>query len=326
MIRRLTRWLIALQLIAAAVVGWICFHFLLIATGPAFLAGLIAVVVVRLAIVANNFIISKKYGSPTPARFALNPWQRCQLFFREFVASMASSSWLMPFLSLSSSDRLPSATPVLLVHGYGCNSAYWIPMSKALTHAGIAHDGVDMEPLLADIDTYAAIIHEAVEEMLASTGRRRLVIVAHSMGGLAVRAYMRKHGNERIAKVITLGTPHHGTVLGNFGIGTNSRQMGVSGQHPEDMRPADWLRQLAESESPETRALFVSIYSHHDNIVVPQTSSHLPGARNIEFGGIGHVTLAFDTQIQRAVIGEILQTSEEKMQPGESSSIQSRYP
>src|SRR6185312_13235296 len=153
MIRRLTRWLIALQLVAAAVIGCICFRLLSIPSGHAFLAGLMAVAVVRLAIVANNFLISKKYGSPTPARFALNPWQRCRLFFREFAASMSSSSWLMPFLSLPSSERLPSAAlPVLLVHGYGCNSAYWIPMGKALTHAGIAHDGIDMEPLLADID------------------------------------------------------------------------------------------------------------------------------------------------------------------------------
>jgi hypothetical protein len=39
------------------------------------------------------------------------------------------------------------------------------------------------------------------------------------------------------------------------------------------------------------RALITSIYTHHDNIVAPQTSSVLPGARNIAFGGVGHVAL-----------------------------------
>src|SRR5262249_19322730 len=47
-------------------------------------------------------------------------------------------------------------------------------------------------------------------------------IVAHSMGGLVARAYMQQHkhntgvflgkdGGERVLKLITLATPHHGT-------------------------------------------------------------------------------------------------------------------
>jgi len=47
------------------------------------------------------------------------------------------------------------------------------------------------------------------------------------------------------------------------------------------------------------------MYSHHDNIVAPQTSAHLPGARNLAFGGIGHVALASDARILRQLLAEI---------------------
>jgi hypothetical protein len=66
---------------------------------------------------------------------------------------------------------------------------------------------------------------------------------------------------------------------------------------------------LAASEDAQTRALFVSIYSHQDNIVAPQTSSHLPGATNIELHGIGHVALALDAKVQSLVVAEIRKAS-----------------
>ena len=66
-----------------------------------------------------------------------------------------------------------------------------------------------------------------------------------------------------------------------------------------------WLRKLDESEGEATRKLFVSIYSHQDNIVAPQTSSELKGARNIAFRGIGHVALALHPMIQASVLAEI---------------------
>jgi hypothetical protein len=68
---------------------------------------------------------------------------------------------------------------------------------------------------------------------------------------------------------------------------------------------SDWLRALAASESAATRALVSSIYTHHDNIIAPRTSSVLPGARNIEFGGIGHVALGRNPRILNQVMDEI---------------------
>jgi triacylglycerol esterase/lipase EstA (alpha/beta hydrolase family) len=128
------------------------------------------------------------------------------------------------------------------------------------------------------------------------------------MGGLVARAYLRDHGAARIARVITLGTPHRGTGLARFGAGDNSRQMQWTGSAIEG-RCSAWLAELERREDPALRALFVSIYSHHDNIVSPQLSSSLPGAVNIEFNGIGHVALGLHPRVQREVIAAIRGTA-----------------
>jgi triacylglycerol esterase/lipase EstA (alpha/beta hydrolase family) len=123
-----------------------------------------------------------------------------------------------------------------------------------------------------------------------------VAIVAHSMGGLVARAWMRDHGTAALARLITLGTPHHGTALARFGLGRNAVQMRTG---------SAWLRLLSAGEDPAARALVTSLYTHHDNIVSPRESGHLPGARNLEFGGVGHVALGSNPRVLAAVMQEL---------------------
>jgi triacylglycerol esterase/lipase EstA (alpha/beta hydrolase family) len=310
MIVRITRTLLFVQLviaIAIAVVLVKLFH----VDHPvmAMLAGIGIVLLVRMQITANNFFLSSRYRSETPPAYRLKWWQACRLFLQEYRATMTSSSITMPFYAFTKRvAEKPSALPVLLIHGYGCNSGYWHAMSKALTKAQITHYAVSMEPIVCGIDDYVQAVHEAVEAMCKETGSDKIVIVAHSMGGLVTRAYLRDHGGARIAKAITLGTPHHGTGVARFGIGQNCREMNWSAEAGQGVSSA-WLRRLAESEDQKLYKILVSLYSHHDNIISPQTSSHVPGATNIEFFGIGHVALAFHPAVQARVIAEIRNTS-----------------
>jgi triacylglycerol lipase len=272
----------------------------------AVLASIGAVLLLRILITANSFFAAWLYRSETPAERSLGWSEFFQLFREEFSATMLSSSWSMAFHAFDKRPaKYPEGLPVLLIHGYGCNSGYWHAMSKALTSAHVTHHAVNLEPIFGDIDEYVPTIQRAIETLCAETGQPKIIIVAHSMGGLVSRAYLRRHGSERIAKVITLGTPHRGTGLANFGIGENSRQMRWRGD-VENGVISDWLRQLEETEDHSVYKLFVSIYSHHDNIVSPQTSSYLAGARHIEFHGVGHVALGLNRAVQAKVLEEIL--------------------
>jgi len=303
----MTRRLLLLQLLACAALCAAAVHWLHQPLLLAALESLLALLAVRMAITINSFALAWRYRSDTPAAHRLDAAQIVRLFFAEFHASLWSSSWAMPFQCFGDGGVTQSnGLPVLLVHGYGCNSGYWHAMHRALARDGINHHAIDLEPVFGDIEEYVPLVQKAVNDLCRSSGHGRVIVVAHSMGGLAARAYLRTHGNAKIARLITIGTPHHGTAIANFGVGMNCRQMHSRatkdrGQYVSSL----WLRKLDEGEDIATRANIVSIYSHHDNIVAPQTSAHLDGARNIAFEGIGHVALALHPRIHACVIDEI---------------------
>ncbi|MGK5020865.1 esterase/lipase family protein [Janthinobacterium sp. LB2P10] len=316
MIARILKWLMLLQVLAVLGFAYLLMHAWGIASpGIAVLLALTMLLAMRALIEAYNFRLSRRLGSPVPAQYQLGVQGAARLFLGELRATLWTSSWGMLRPRLHAPDAATDACglPVLLIHGYVCNRGYWTPLSRQLARAGIAHDAVDLEPIFADIEDVVPQVARAVEALCVRTGSERVIIVAHSMGGLVARAWLRRYGAARVARIITIGTPHHGTVLANLATGTNACQMrrshGALGGAPHA-----WLVQLAASETPELRALITSMYSHHDNIVAPQTSAHLPGARNLAYGGIGHVALASDPCVLHQLLAEIT-TKHEVAQP-----------
>jgi triacylglycerol esterase/lipase EstA (alpha/beta hydrolase family) len=245
----------------------------------------------------NNFVLSAVFASPTPAAHRLTLRARARMLACEYRASMVLTTWTMARAGAATRIYPESGqVPVLLLHGYGANSGYWAHLTPLLDAARISHASVDLEPVAAGIDDYAPLVERHVQALLAATGAKQVAIVAHSMGGLVARAWMRAHGHTRVARALTLGTPHHGTAMARFGLGPSALQM----------RPgSDWLRTLDAGEGGATRALITSIFTHHDNIIAPQTSSRLAGARNVELGGVGHVALGRDARVLAEVIREL---------------------
>lgn len=322
MIVRITRALLLLQFLLAAGLGTAADKLFHLGSMPAAMIGIGIVLLLRMLITANNFWLAWYFGSTTPPEHQISLWQAIRLFLVEYRSTMIGSSWTMPFCTFSLRIATDTATlPVVLVHGYGCNSGYWHVMSKALARARITHYAVDLEPITGSIDDYAPIVHDAIERLCRECGTQQVIIVAHSMGGLVTRAYLRDYGSQRVARVITLGTPHRGTALARFGIGHNTRQMLWSVAEQEEWS-SPWLHRLAKEESPSLYRLFVSIYSHHDNIIAPQTSSHLLGAKNIAHGGIGHVALASHPVVVDEVVREIREASQNALRLADASAGQ----
>jgi triacylglycerol esterase/lipase EstA (alpha/beta hydrolase family) len=301
--RTLLRGLLVVQALLALGIAWaLVRHGWSVAAAVPAGCGLVALV--RLVINVNNFVVARFTASPTPAAYRIGPRGWLRMLAQEFWASMRATSWRMPrgracMRVFRDSDRLP----VLLVHGYGCNSGYWADLMPRLAAARMSYAAIDLEPLGGAIDAYVPQVEAGVRALCAATGSGQVAIVAHSMGGLVARAWLRAHGSARVARVITLGTPHHGTALARFGLGRNAAQMrrAVDG--------GTWLPALAASEvaseAADVPSLVTSIFSHHDNIVSPQTSSVLAAARTVAFGGIGHVALGSHPRVLAAVLHEL---------------------
>jgi triacylglycerol esterase/lipase EstA (alpha/beta hydrolase family) len=155
---------------------------------------------------------------------------------------------------------------------------------------------LDCTPPLARIAGYAPQVARAMDEILAATGARQVVLIGHSMGGLVCRAYIDQFGTGKVAHIITLGTPHGGTWMTQLGLGPGVRNMDVQ---------SGWLAGLREREaagSATPYANFTCIFTYHDNLVTPQINATLPGANQIALSGIGHVSLV----LSNAVLGHVL--------------------
>ncbi|PHV05064.1 lipase [Janthinobacterium sp. BJB412] len=304
MIRRLLALLLAVQALAALALAWGLWRGAGWQPAAALAAGVGAVLAARLAINLNNFRLSRRWRSAVPAEFQLGPAAALRLCWGEFAASLRSSSWdmLLPsplWLAPAPPGGAPAAPPVLLLHGYACNGGYWRRLGRRLRRAGISHYALDLAPPGAAIDEFVPQVRAAVAMLCARTGAPQVVLLGHSMGGLVARSYLRADGAARVARLITLGSPHHGTALARLGPGANAAQMRHGGA---------WLAALAQAEAAAGGSggpAVVSLFSHHDNIVAPQDSARLAGARNLAVGAVGHVALGSDASVMQCVLAEI---------------------
>ena len=205
-------------------------------------------------------------------------------------------AWLQPFAWRRWPDTaFPSAgtsaqRAVVLVHGFVCNRGLWTPWLRELRRREVPYATVNLEPVFGSIDDYAPLIEDAVSRATAATGQPPL-LVGHSMGGLAIRAWLRASGGaavQRVHHIVTLGTPHHGTWLARFSHLTNGQQMRVAGP---------WLRQLQADEATSACPQFTCWYSNADNIVFPASTATLPGADNRHIAGVPHVAMAFHPKV-----------------------------
>lgn len=222
---------------------------------------------------------------PTPPASAA---QLLRAWWGEVCSAPVVFCWRQPFFSRRHADFLPAAVAgrrgVLLVHGFVCNRGLWNPLLVRLQAAGVPVVAVNLEPVFGSIDAYAGCIEAGMRRLRECTGVAPLV-VAHSMGGLAVRRWWAGLADPTLAPhhVITIGTPHHGTWLARFALTPNARQM---------RRASAWLQALAAQEPAGRAARFTCFYGHCDNIVFPPATATLPGADNRHLSGVAHVHMA----------------------------------
>ena len=168
--------------------------------------------------------------------------------------------------------------PVLLVSGYGGNLDALTPLASAVEQSGrevvvvpVVGDGT------GDLDDQAAALGERVDDLLGDDVPS-VDVVGYSAGGVVARAWVADHGgDEQARRVVTLGSPHHGT-------DTAQLALDAAGTCPDACRqlaPAsDFLRALNAGDETPPGPEYVSVWTETDRVVVPAESARLSGATN----------------------------------------------
>lgn len=264
-------------------------YFLDLAPGMASLAALAIMLGLRAGIIAVTWAHAFIHLSPAAP---LGVARALAMIVAEYLAFLALFLVIQPFeRAWMGKDRLLAGRRVvLLVHGYACNRGAWWWLRRRLEDGGYTVATLNLEPIYADIDRYVSRLAERIETVCRETGCARLALVGHSMGGLVARAYLATAGADRVERLVTIATPHAGTMLAPLGIGTNARQMEAG---------SAWLRKRWR-ESPPVPA--TAMRASHDNFVMPQDNQRLPGAVDVELPAVGHLALLFSGKTADALL------------------------
>jgi pimeloyl-ACP methyl ester carboxylesterase len=247
-------------------------------------------------LVAVSFALTWIWRTPRQPRMQLDFAGCVRLFFGEVLA--VAMSWpLMALHRLVMRDPAPAPArlPVILVHGVLVNDGAWFMMRRHLARRAV-HPvyTVNYGPPYGDIENFAGQLGAKIESVCAATGANRITLVGHSMGGLVARSYLRQRGPARIERIVTIGTPHHGSVLAWAFVGRCLAQM----------RPGNaWLEELNRNEAEPPPVPILSIWSRHDSLVAPQASCELGSAENVALLGVGHNALLGDRRVAEQIRG-----------------------
>ncbi|MRD49510.1 triacylglycerol lipase [Caenimonas koreensis] len=286
--------------LAALSLGWFAWHWN--ASPGIAVAGFVLIAFSYAAFLAVEFVALHFVGGDPQARPGALDLIRA--WVGEVISAPRVFCWRQPFRWRAVPDFLGPVDGgrrgAVFIHGFVCNRGFWNPWLDRLRAAGHPFVAVNLEPVFGSIDEYVPIIEDAVERVTRATGMPP-VLICHSMGGLAARAWLRvAKDHRRVHRVVTIGSPHNGTWLGRFSHLTNGREMRLDGK---------WVRELAKAANSQSHALFTCWYSNCDNIVFPVSTATLPGADNRLVRGVAHVDLAFDRLVVEETLAFVLAPS-----------------
>jgi triacylglycerol lipase len=160
-----------------------------------------------------------------------------------------------------------------------------------------------------DLDAQASALGRTVRGVLDRTHSATVDVIGYSAGGVVARLWVAEHGGDRLTRrLITLGSPHHGTDVATLAgsalpgaCPTACRQLAVD---------SSLLARLNDDETPPGPT-YVSIWTTLDDIVLPADSARLEGAQDITVQSvcptdpIRHTGLPTDPRVESLVLAEL---------------------
>jgi triacylglycerol lipase len=224
----------------------------------------------------------------------MRPYVRPRPRARQFGEALREATWMLftqPILPLFYfvGRRLAggNGTPIVAVHGYGQNRINFLGVARACSRAGLGPVYGFNYPWYASAQSNAKRLARFCERVRRETGAERVDLVAHSWGGPIALEYLHDGGAEHARRLVTVASPHAGIVWRGPLIGASGAQL---------RRGSAFLVERATRAVPVPS---LSIYSTHDNVVHPPTTSTLVqrGGQDHTVEHLSHLAILFDARV-----------------------------
>lgn len=174
----------------------------------------------------------------------------------------------------------PLGKTVLLLHGLSDTQAIFNRMATHLRQAGYAVFSLDFQPANASLglEPLADQVADYISNHLPAP--TPLDVVGFSMGGIVGRYYVQRLGGmQRVQRLITVASPHQGTLSAY----TSPRLGSVQ------MRPnSSFLQELNEDIAILEQLNFTSIWTPLDLMILPAHSSQIAVGKNVQIPILTH--------------------------------------
>lgn len=181
--------------------------------------------------------------------------------------------------------------PVLLVPGWLDEARDLAALRIRFLSAGWAPEAVaavDFADPTGSNRVHARELNDSARALLARTGAERIDVVAHSMGGLATRTWLREGGAELARRAVFMASPHRGTWSAYLAWGDGS----------EEMQPGspflEWLNSVPAVPGGVEALTIRTVLETH---VLPPESATLPGVPDVELCCPTHTGLLRDLDV-----------------------------
>ncbi|OHB26042.1 MAG: hypothetical protein A2X84_09675 [Desulfuromonadaceae bacterium GWC2_58_13] len=178
-------------------------------------------------------------------------------------------------------------TPVILLHGLFHNRACWLWLRLRLRLLGIRSLHSINLPPWKDVESLTERVAKKVDELRHASGVSKVHLIGHSMGGIIARNYLQiRGGAQKVDHCVLIASPNRGSKLAALALSPLATVL---------MPGSELLQRLDAAPIPPS-AKVTTIYSRHDNIVLPPESARFEETENIELTGAGHTTLLYHPQ------------------------------
>lgn len=218
---------------------------------------------------------------------------------RTITAALSTAAAATLALAMAPSGTAATThEPILFIHGWSENSLMWTNFKSRFALDGWSSGQlytIDYNTRQSNKIT-AEEVKAKIDQIRAANGGSKVDVITHSMGGLNSRWYLKfMGGTDAVDDWVSLGGPNHGTW-------DAAACAGYSYASCIEMLPgSSFLNQLNADDETPGAVNYGTWWSPCDEVIIPQESVILSGARNTKTACLEHIYLSQDDTVYQGV-------------------------